>query len=65
MPSKATPINTNAKLLASTKSSITWAKAPESGSIHSNLLRESTDDVFKKYKVEQVLGQGSMVSCSS
>jgi hypothetical protein len=29
---------------------------------HSNLLRERSDDVYKKYEIIQVLGNGSMVS---
>lgn len=33
-------------------------------SIHANFLRESKDDVFKKYEVLEVLGLGSMVCCS-
>ena len=31
-------------------------------SLHANMLRESKDDVFKKFQVSEVLGQGSMGS---
>ena len=34
----------------------------KSQSIHENLMRESKDDVFKKYETLEILGQGSMVS---
>lgn len=30
-------------------------------SFHSKMLLESTENVFEKYTVEEVLGQGSMV----
>ncbi|KAL7559058.1 hypothetical protein ACA910_018413 [Epithemia clementina (nom. ined.)] len=45
-------MSSNSKLLGLTSSN--------SDSIHANFLRESKEDVFKKYEVIEILGQGSM-----
>ena len=46
---------------SASKYSSTSSGGRSNDSVHSNLLRESKEDVFKKYETLEVLGQGSMV----
>jgi len=58
---KTTATTTSATTKPGGSSAATAPSSRSSPSIHESIPRETTDDVYDKYKVEKVLGTGSMV----
>jgi hypothetical protein len=52
------------KMSSDTKEAASRSLESESSFSHSSLLRESKEDVYKKYEILEVLGQGSMGAVS-